>query len=86
MNKNSSIKCSVANCKYNVKTEGYCSLDVVKIGTHEANPTKCECTDCNSFVLDNQCPKKQRSALWCRPYSLIIRELQIHIPLRDSSR
>lgn len=50
--RNSSIQCSVADCKYNLKNEGYCSLDVIKVGTHEVNPTKCECTDCNSFECD----------------------------------
>ncbi|MBQ7958801.1 MAG: DUF1540 domain-containing protein [Oscillospiraceae bacterium] len=55
MKMNKSIKCTVGNCKYNVKSEGYCSLDVVKIGTHEANPTECQCTDCNSFVCDADC-------------------------------
>ncbi len=47
--RNSSIQCSVSSCKYNLNNEGYCSLDVIKVGTHETNPTKCECTDCNSF-------------------------------------
>ncbi len=49
-NKNSSIKCTVQACKYNMGTENYCSLDSISVGTHEANPTKPECVDCNSFV------------------------------------
>ena len=48
--KNSSIRCTVQACKYNMGTENYCSLDTISIGTHEANPTVPECTDCNSFV------------------------------------
>ena len=62
MKMNKSIKCTVGNCKYNVKSEGYCSLDVVKIGTHEANPTECQCTDCNSFVCDSDCCRQRRAA------------------------
>ena len=49
-NKNSGIRCTVQACKYNMGTENYCSLDTISIGTHEANPTVPECTDCNSFV------------------------------------
>lgn len=49
-NKNSSIRCTVQACKYNVGTENYCSLDTISVGTHESNPTVPECTDCNSFV------------------------------------
>ena len=29
----------------------YCSLSSIQVGTHEANPTMVECTDCNSFEL-----------------------------------
>lgn len=52
---NRNIQCTVAQCKYNVNTENYCSLDMVRIGTHEANPTMCECTDCNSFETRPGC-------------------------------
>ena len=55
MHKNSSIKCSVHECKYNMGTENYCSLDVISVGTHEPNPTVPECTDCNSFVKRSCC-------------------------------
>ena len=34
---NQSIKCTVTNC--------------VTVGTHETNPTKVECTDCQSFQM-----------------------------------
>ena len=53
--KNSSIKCSVSQCKYNMVTEDYCSLNCISVGTHEANPTVPECTDCNSFVKRTGC-------------------------------
>jgi len=49
--KNCNIHCTVKQCAYNMETEDYCTLDMVKIGTHEANPTMCECTDCQSFEM-----------------------------------
>jgi len=53
MTKNSAIKCDVSSCKYNLANEHYCTLDTIKVGTHEANPTVPECTDCMSFVCKN---------------------------------
>lgn len=50
MSKNSSIRCDVTSCKYNMETEHYCTLDSIRVGTHESNPTVPECTDCMSFV------------------------------------
>lgn len=49
--KNSSIMCTVEQCKHNCVNEHYCSLDAIRVGTHENNPTVPECTDCNSFEL-----------------------------------
>lgn len=51
MKKNDSIKCNIENCKYNNASENYCTLSQIQIGTHEANPTMIECTDCESFEL-----------------------------------
>jgi len=48
---NKSIKCTVKPCKYHCNTEDYCTLSSIKVGTHEANPTMSECTDCESFIL-----------------------------------
>ena len=48
--KNESIKCTIKNCAYNAQSEDYCTLDAIKVGTHEMNPTKKECTDCESLV------------------------------------
>ncbi|MBR6599877.1 MAG: DUF1540 domain-containing protein [Oscillospiraceae bacterium] len=48
--KNSSIRCTVKQCQHNMQDENYCSLNTIDIGTHEANHTMPECTDCNSFV------------------------------------
>lgn len=48
---NRNIGCTVTQCKYHSDHENYCSLDSIRVGTHESNPTKVECTDCESFVL-----------------------------------
>lgn len=48
--KNESIECSIDNCVFHAKAEDYCTLDKIKVGTHESNPTTIECTDCESFV------------------------------------
>ena len=47
---NECIQCTIQNCAYHADTTDYCTLDTIKIGTHEMNPTKKECTDCESFV------------------------------------
>lgn len=51
MEKNSCIQCSVNNCAYHANKEDYCTLDKIKVGTHESNPTQVECTDCESFKM-----------------------------------
>ena len=48
-NKNESIQCSIHNCVHHAGTVDYCTLDKIRVGTHEMNPTKKECTDCDSF-------------------------------------
>lgn len=52
---NKSIKCSVQQCKYHNNHEDYCSLDCIKVGTHEENPTVNQCTDCESFEVKSSC-------------------------------
>ena len=47
---NQSIKCTVTQCAHHCQSKGYCSLDSIMVGTHEPNPTMCECTDCRSFA------------------------------------
>ena len=47
--KNQCIECTIDNCAYHAKSEDYCTLDKIRVGTHEMNPTKKECTDCESF-------------------------------------
>lgn len=53
--KNSNIRCSVSQCRHNLVAENYCTLDSISVGTHEADPTVPECTDCNSFVRRDGC-------------------------------
>ena len=48
-NANKCIECTVQQCAYHCNTENYCSLDSILVGTHEANPTMDQCTDCKSF-------------------------------------
>ena len=48
---NHSIECTVTNCKNHCDSEQYCALSKIKVGTHEANPTQEECTDCMSFEM-----------------------------------
>ncbi|MEG0830502.1 MAG: DUF1540 domain-containing protein [Anaerovoracaceae bacterium] len=46
---NQCIKCTVNQCVNHAAAENYCSLDCITVGSHEANPTKDQCTDCQSF-------------------------------------
>lgn len=48
---NESIKCTVANCVNHCTSKEYCSLNCIQVGTHEANPTMDQCTDCQSFSM-----------------------------------
>lgn len=46
---NQTIRCTVDKCKHHEKKENFCSLNTITVGTHEANPTMDQCTDCLSF-------------------------------------
>ncbi len=46
---NQSIRCTVDQCANHCDCAEYCSLDAITVGTHEANPTVDQCTDCKSF-------------------------------------
>ena len=46
---NKSIECTVSQCAHHCDSANYCSLDKILVGTHEANPTVDQCTDCKSF-------------------------------------
>lgn len=48
---NASIKCTVTQCKNHADSSEYCALNAITVGTHEANPTQYQCTDCMSFEL-----------------------------------
>lgn len=52
---NKSIGCTVQQCAHHCGSENYCSLDSIKVGTHESNPTVVECTDCESFRVKSSC-------------------------------
>lgn len=52
-NINHSIGCTVEQCKYHSCCADNCTLDFIEVGTHEANPTQIECTDCTSFEPRN---------------------------------
>ncbi len=49
---NKCIRCNVTQCANHCKTQDFCSLDCIQVGTHEANPTMDQCTDCQSFRLE----------------------------------
>jgi hypothetical protein len=46
---NSSIGCTVPECKYHCKEDNYCTLDSIKIVKHSPTADSIECTDCGSF-------------------------------------
>lgn len=50
-NANKSIQCMVTSCRHHCSDVDYCSLDSIRVGTHEKNPTMDQCTDCQSFNL-----------------------------------
>lgn len=41
----------VTSCRHHCSDVDYCSLDSIRVGTHEKNPTMDQCTDCQSFNL-----------------------------------
>ena len=49
MNANKCIECTVKQCANHAHNANYCSLDRILVGTHEANPTQDQFTDCLSF-------------------------------------
>ncbi len=48
---NKCIVCNVTNCKNHNSSKNYCSLETIRVGTHEPDPTANPCTDCKSFEL-----------------------------------
>ncbi len=48
---NRSIHCDVTSCAHHCKSEQFCGLNAIKVGTHEQSPSMEKCTDCKSFEL-----------------------------------
>ncbi|HEY5586898.1 MAG TPA: DUF1540 domain-containing protein [Ruminiclostridium sp.] len=48
--KNTCIQCTISKCANHSKSEEYCALNQIQVGTHESDPTVVQCTDCQSFV------------------------------------
>lgn len=48
---NPNINCTVVQCQHIANDGNHCSLKAITVGTHEANPTQNQCTDCMSFKL-----------------------------------
>lgn len=46
---NECIECTVQQCQHHCGERDYCTLDAIRVGTHELNPTVDQCTDCQSF-------------------------------------
>lgn len=51
---NHCIVCNVTGCKNHNKSKNYCSLETIRVGTHESDPTEKPCTDCQSFEPDSR--------------------------------
>lgn len=49
MNHNSSIGCSVSECKFHCREDNYCTLDKINVVKHAEKADTIECTDCGSF-------------------------------------
>ncbi|MBQ9383640.1 MAG: DUF1540 domain-containing protein [Ruminiclostridium sp.] len=48
---NKCIECTIHNCQHHCSSSDHCSLDHISVGTHEADPTDVQCTDCLSFTM-----------------------------------
>lgn len=48
---NRAIECTINNCKYHCCCSNNCSRESIMVGTHESDPTKKPCTDCQSFEM-----------------------------------
>lgn len=49
MNHNSSIGCTVGECKHHCNDDNFCTLAKIQVVKNNSNPNCCECTDCGSF-------------------------------------
>ena len=51
---NHCIECSVTNCKHHNKTQNYCALEAISVGTHESEPKTPSCVDGRSFEAEEK--------------------------------
>ena len=67
---NKAIRCSVNQCANHCSESEFCSLDTIRVGTHEMNPTEIKCTDCESFKLGlaekQKITKRKSLVFFCR--------------------
>ena len=47
---NHCIICNVTSCTHHNDRKNYCSLESIRVGTHESDPSREQCTDCQSFA------------------------------------
>lgn len=47
---NHCIICNVTSCRHHHSDKNYCSLESIRVGTHEPAPAAEQCTDCQSFT------------------------------------
>jgi len=50
MTHNSSIGCTVPECKFHCKEDSYCTLEKIQVVKHSGTADSTECTDCGSFA------------------------------------
>ncbi len=48
-NKNNSIGCTVATCKYHCTNENYCTKNAIKVGACNCDAKNVDATCCQSF-------------------------------------
>lgn len=51
MQHNSSIGCTVTECRHHCKDDNYCTLNKIEIIKNESRANSMQCTDCASFEL-----------------------------------
>ncbi|MBQ3953800.1 MAG: DUF1540 domain-containing protein [Ruminococcus sp.] len=47
---NHCIVCNVTSCQNHHRDKNYCTLEAIRVGTHEKDPSQPPCTDCQSFT------------------------------------
>lgn len=48
--KNSSIQCTVDDCKYHASSADYCTLSSIRVAKTGDNPRNSHDTECDSFI------------------------------------